>query len=184
MVGGPSNRTRVRCIPHPLSCSIHLDKVRPLQTMWLNPDTTVAPYSGCIPETGYSYNTQPSPAYTPPLDIHSRYSPPLYNQYYDPSYSTYTTQYPTYSTEHPEQIYLPTPSPSYESQPSPVSGSETSNPGYVLPSPSPSFPSDTPSPGSGCTERSPTHVTDLDRYNYTYPYMYTVLGSSLILLYP
>ncbi len=171
MVGGPSNRTRVRCIPHPLSCSIHLDKVRPLQTMWLNPDTTVAPYSGCIPETGYSYNTQPSPAYTPPLDIHSRYSPPLYNQYYDPSYSTYTTQYPTYSTEHPEQIYLPTPSPSYESQPSPVSGSETSNPGYVLPSPSPSFPSDTPSPGSGCTERSPTHVTDLDRYNYTYPYM-------------
>jgi len=59
MVGGPSNRTRVRCIPHPLSCSIHLDKVRPLQIMWLNPDTTVAPYSGCIPETGYSYNTQP-----------------------------------------------------------------------------------------------------------------------------
>jgi len=50
--------------------------------MWLNPDAPVAPYSGCIPETGYSYNTQPSPAYTPPLDIHSRYSPPLYNQYY------------------------------------------------------------------------------------------------------
>jgi hypothetical protein len=153
--------------------------------MWLNPDAPVAPYSGCIPETGYSYNTQPSPAYTPPLDIHSRYSPPLYNQYYAQNQS-YLPPVPSLVPGeefqfHPtDSVYPSQPTPSYSSHyPSnlasqypntgSLSGSEA--PGYVLPSPSPSFPSDTPSPGSGCTERSPTHVTDLDRYNYTYPYM-------------
>ena len=188
--------------------------------MWLNQELG---YTGCLPEPAqYGYSDSPSPTYTPPLDIHSRYSPP---QYYDNS-QLYYDEY-SYPPQSQDQIYLQTSSPaSVQSQPSP--GSEAT---YSLPSSSPtsfnpsspsSFPAPSPSafqssttpstylpassPTSSSTypsssplpaaypssppsaaypssspltppsvpgvERSPTHVTDLDRYNYpAYPYM-------------
>ena len=166
--------------------------------MWLNQELG---YTGCLPEPAqYGYSDSPSPTYTPPLDIHSRYSPP---QYYDNSQLPYTptnqvpgTEYsyselPNYSTPFPTEYTTQPPQPF--TQPSP--GPEAS---YILPSSSSpsSFPSSSPSSSSSSTypssppsaaypssspltppsvpgvERSPTHVTDLDRYNYpAYPYM-------------
>ena len=162
--------------------------------------TTCIPETGGYSYTGPPSPTYSPPLdldqkYSPPLypqyyDNSQLYPSPQPYQYppdfgygaLPPTLST-PQGYPTHPASHPP----PHPS-SIPVQPSslytPVSSTHSTSPEvpvptYVLPSPSPSFPSSpvfpassTPSPGSAGTERSPTHVTDLDGYgSYNYGYM-------------
>ena len=182
--------------------------------MWLNQEMG---YTGCLPEPAqYGYSDSPSPTYTPPLDIHSKYSPPQ-QQYYDttqlpypnpgaqvPEYNTYSES-STYSNLYPSEFTQqfsqssPGPDSSYILPSSPPTSYPSSSPtssSSTYPSstpPAPTYPSSTPPastypssspltpPGSG-VERSPSHVTDLDRY--TYPSYPAYMGDQYSYTYP
>ena len=179
--------------------------------MWLNQETSIPGYHPVGGE--FMYSGPPSPTYTPPLDIHTRYNPEfyphsqVYGQYPDqyqypgdvpdylqaspPTVSTYPssvssypspTDIPCYPSASPSSAAsypssspisaapYPSPTPSdmpVYTAPSPTSLATYPSPSFQ-PSPPPSFPAaDTPSPSSAGSERSPSHVTDLDRgYGY------------------
>merc|ERR1719474_993049 len=123
--------------------------------MWLNSD--VIPYSEPSPayretfrephqpvSAVYSYPSTPSPTYTPPVELSTRYSSTISSQYSNTSPS-------------PNQYTPPLTSSSYFSQ------SEYSPSNSSPYSDHQEFPSHARS--TEVSEKSPTHVTDLDAYH-------------------
>jgi len=124
--------------------------------MWLNSD--IAPYADPSPayretfsdpqlsiSTNYSYPSTPSPTYTPPVDISPRYSNPSASQYSNTSPSP-----PQYSPPPASSPYFS------HSEYSPTNSSQYSD--------HQEYPLQLGIGATEISEKSPTHVTDLDAY--------------------